>query len=239
MDKNSNTYIFLFAIIMIVIVAVVLSVISTQLQPLQDRNVKVQKMQDILAAMCVETTSEDAVADFEKYITNSLVLNNEGETIDSVKAFNVDMKKELAKNPDQRNLPLFIGKTEKGESKYIIPLRGKGLWGPIWGYIALNDDYNTIFGASFSHDAETPGLGAEINTSNFENQFRGKQILNQRNEFVSVDVVKGGAPEDDINAVDAITGGTITSHGLRDMLSDCIKPYMSYFDKQTSKSIGE
>ncbi|MEA3448310.1 MAG: NADH:ubiquinone reductase (Na(+)-transporting) subunit C [Bacteroidota bacterium] len=239
MDKNSNTYIFLFAIIMIVIVAVVLSVISTQLQPLQDKNVKVQKMQDILAAMRIETTAEEAVDDYETYIINSMVVNSQGETIDSVKAFNVDMKKELAKPLEKRNLPLYIGKNQKGETKYVIPLRGKGLWGPIWGYIALSDDYNTVYGASFSHDAETPGLGAEIKTPAFENQFCNKEILDENGEFVSVDVIKGGAPDDDVNAVDAITGGTITSHGLRDMLKNCIKPYMSYFDKQTSKPIGE
>ncbi|MFO7789330.1 MAG: NADH:ubiquinone reductase (Na(+)-transporting) subunit C [Bacteroidota bacterium] len=235
MDKNSNTYIFLFAIIMIVIVAAVLSVISTQLQPLQDKNVKVQKMQDILAAMRIETTADEAVADYEKYITGSKVVNNKGEEIDQVKAFDVEIKKEIAKAPEERKLPLFTGKTDNGEAKYIIPMRGKGLWGPIWGYISLNDNYNTIYGASFSHDSETPGLGAEINTSEFENQFRNKKILNESGEFVSVDVVKGGAPDDDMNAVDAITGGTITSHGLRDMLQDCIEPYMNYFNKQKSK----
>ncbi|MDA3819677.1 MAG: NADH:ubiquinone reductase (Na(+)-transporting) subunit C, partial [Candidatus Delongbacteria bacterium] len=163
----------------------------------------------------------------------------EGEVIDNVKAFDVDMKTELAKTPDKRKLPLFIGKTDDGETKYVIPLRGKGLWGPIWGYVSLNDDYNTIYGSSFSHDSETPGLGAEINTPNFENQFRNKQILNENGEFVSVDVVKGGNHDDDVNAVDAITGGTITSYGLRDMLKNGIKPYLSYFNKQTQKSIGE
>ncbi len=233
MNKNSNAYIFLYAVAMVVLVAAVLSFIATKLKPLQEHNEEVQKKQDILAALRIESTVEDAVDLYDQFVDKSMVVNSSGEVVQGVDAFEVKLKAELAKPVEERNLPLYIGQTDDGE-KIIIPLRGKGLWGPIWGYISLDANYNSIYGASFSHKSETPGLGAEINTQPFESQFKGKEILNDQGEFVSVDVVKGGAPEDAPHAVDAISGGTITSHGLRDMLQQGIKPYMTYFNQQKS-----
>ena len=108
---------------------------------------------------------------------------------------------------------------------------GSGLWGPIWGFIALESDCNTIFGASFDHKSETPGLGAEIRESFFEDAFIGKKILDQNNQFVSVDVVKGGAEAGSYHQVDGITGGTITSDGVTNMLKSDLEVYNNYFDK--------
>jgi Na+-transporting NADH:ubiquinone oxidoreductase subunit C len=163
------------------------------------------------------------------------VVNQAGELVDSVDAFKVNLKKEQAKELSEWNLPIFVGKLEDGSTKYIIPLYGKGLWGPIWGYIALNDDMNTIYGASFDHKSETPGLGSEINTAPFMDQFKAKQIMNSDQEFVSVLVVKGGAQDGDPNAVDAISGGTITSKGLEKMVYTCMEPYMNYFKSQLTE----
>ncbi|MFO7880732.1 MAG: NADH:ubiquinone reductase (Na(+)-transporting) subunit C [Bacteroidota bacterium] len=231
MDKNSNTYIFLYAVAMVVIVAAGLSLLATNLRPRQEFNEEVQKKQDILAAMHIKSTVENAADIYDNRIKTSRVVNSEGEILEDLDAFEVELKKELDKPVEKRNLPMYIGETDDGEEKIVIPLRGKGLWGPIWGYIALDDDYNTVYGASFAHQAETPGLGAEINTEEFESQFNGKKILDDNGDFVSVDVVKGGVPEDAERAVDAISGGTITSHGLRDMLETCIEPYMTYFNQ--------
>ncbi|HRW22050.1 MAG TPA: NADH:ubiquinone reductase (Na(+)-transporting) subunit C, partial [Bacteroidales bacterium] len=116
--------------------------------------------------------------------------------------------------------------------KYIIPLSGKGLWGPIWGYIALNEDMTTVFGATFSHKSETPGLGAEIETDWYQQKFSEKKIFDENGDFVSIKVVKGGAPPDNIHGVDAISGGTITSNGLEDMLFDCLKLYEPYLNNK-------
>ncbi len=110
-------------------------------------------------------------------------------------------------------------------------MRGKGLWGPIWGYIALSEDFNAIYGANFDHKSETPGLGAEINEQWFQDMFKGKNIFNEQGKFVSVEVMKGGAPDDAAHAVDAISGGTITSNGLENMIMDCLAPYQAYFEK--------
>jgi hypothetical protein len=89
------------------------------------------------------------------------VVNSSGEKTEG-EAFGVDLKKERAKPVGERKYPVYEANLGEAGMKYIIPLRGTGLWGPIWGYIALNDDLNTIFGATFDHQGETPGLGAEM-----------------------------------------------------------------------------
>ncbi len=239
MDKNSNTYIFIYAVLMVVIVAAVLSFIATKLKPFQDFNEEVQKKQDILKAIQVDTNAETALDLYDKYIVDSRVVNSEGKLLEGQNAFKTDLKKEISKPVPDRSLPIFVSAIDDGSTKLIIPLQGKGLWGPIWGYISLNDDMKTIYGASFDHKSETPGLGAEINTEKFQAQFLGKKILNDDQEFVSVKVVKGGAEEDNPYAVDAISGGTITSNGLEDMMYDCLEPYMNYFKQELTQGGGE
>jgi Na+-transporting NADH:ubiquinone oxidoreductase subunit C len=150
------------------------------------------------------------------------VLNFEGQKIDG-DAFSVNMKKELAKEVSARNLPIYECKLDNGELKYIIPMRGKGLWGPIWGYVALNEDKKTIYGASFDHQAETPGLGAEISQDFFTKQFAGKEIL--KNGTVTFEVVKGKAAPGNKYAVDGVSGGTITSKGLENMMLENLGAY--------------
>ena len=108
---------------------------------------------------------------------------------------------------------------------------GRGLWGPIWGYISLNDDFNTVFGASFAHKSETPGLGAEIASAEFQEQFKGKKIFKDKT-FVSISVVKGGAKPSDPYEVDAVSGGTITSQGLENMIKDCLEGYQAFLKNQ-------
>jgi len=139
----------------------------------------------------------------------------------------------LDKSTKAPEYPLYVCEKE-GKTYYIIPLRGKGLWGPLYANIAFEDDMNTIFGANFSHDKETPGLGAEIATSKFADQFIGKTIFDSDMNFVSVKVVKGGVANSNINilhGVDAISGGTITSNGVTNMIKDCLENYVEYIKK--------
>ena len=145
-------------------------------------------------------------------------------------AFDIDVVKETAKPLEDRKLPVYVAQME-GQIKYIIPLRGAGLWGPIWGYVALNDDKNTVFGTYFSHASETPGLGAEISLPKFQQEFVGKHILNDRNEFVSIAVMKAGQNSDTQEQVDAISGGTITSKGVEAMLLNSIGQYEAFLNK--------
>ena len=234
MNKNSSGFTFLFASVMVIIVAVLLSLAVIGLGPYQEQNVKTEKMQDILSSIRVKTESKDAEKLFNQYIQDQVVLNNKGEKVTGqISAFEIDLKKELDKaktgDADKQLFPLFIFKKD-GKIYYTIPARGKGLWGPIWGYIALEADKNTVYGASFDHKGETPGLGAEINTDEFQKQFIGKKILDESGNFVSVKVIKGGAAPNDIHGVDAVSGGTITSNGVTEMLKRTIGNYLPYFN---------
>ncbi|MFO7940955.1 MAG: NADH:ubiquinone reductase (Na(+)-transporting) subunit C [Bacteroidales bacterium] len=230
MKAYSNRYIFTFAAIMVIAVATVLSVAAMLLQPLQKKNVEVNKKQNILAALNIASTADDAEDKYDQYIRESYVVDTKGERNPKVEAFKIDMKKELSKPQAEMNLPMFEAEF-KGERKYVFTLRGKGLWGPIWGFVALNSDLNTIYGANFDHQGETPGLGAEINTKWFQKQFIGKKIFNEQDEFVSIEVTKGNADPNAPHEVDGVSGGTITSNGLDDMLETGLGYYMSYIQK--------
>ena len=228
MDVNKNSYTFSFAAVMVIIVAALLSYAAIGLKPYQDTNIELEKKQNILSSVGINVDRETAEDKYSIYIKSELVINNKGDVIEGA-AFDVDLGKEVKKEKDKQKLPIFISEIE-GLKRYIIPLRGKGLWGPIWGFIALEDDFNKVYGAVFDHKGETPGLGAEINTSIFQDPFAGKTIF-EGDEFTSISVVKGGVDEGDMHAVDGISGGTITSDGVSDMLLERLKMYLPYFNK--------
>lgn len=235
MKNFTNTYIFIFSTVMVVIVALLLSMAAMQLKPFQDKNIEVEKKQNILTSIQIPSTTKNAVDLYSKYITESFVLNNKGEKQDGVKAFDVDLKIELEKPAAQRFLPVFVATLDDQTHAYVMPVRGKGLWGPIWGYVSLKPDLNTIYGVTFDHQGETPGLGAEIATPAFQKPFSGKTLFKDSTDFVSIQVVKGGAKKDDPHAVDAISGGTITSKGLQAMLDSCLIQYKPYFIQNRHK----
>src|SRR6056297_1137178 len=234
MKNYSNTYIFTFSSIMVISVAAILSVVAMQLQPMQKKNIERNKKQNILLSLNIESTKDDAIQKYDQYITDSYVVNHKGEIKEGVEAFPVELEKEMGKPLEKRNLPVYVG-TRDDKSVYVLPVRGKGLWGPIWGYVAIEDDYNTIYGTNFAHQSETPGLGAEIANRPFQKQFIGKKIFDESGNFVSVDVIKGGASSDAEHAVDGISGGTITSEGVDKMLEDVVGSYVPYF-KQKKKN---
>lgn len=229
MKQFSNTYIFIFSSVMVLIVALLLSLAAMQLKPFQDKNIEVEKKQNILASVNIPSTPENAVDLYQKYITESYVINSLGQRIEGVDAFTLDVKGELSKPINQRRLPIFVGSLDDGKNAYVVPMRGKGLWGPIWGYISFEKDFNTVYGVVFDHQGETPGLGAEINQTWFQKPFFGKTIFEDSTRFVSIKVVKGGIKPNDLHGVDAISGGTITSKAVEAMLDTCLTPYKNYF----------
>jgi len=247
-NKNSNAFTFVFAIIMVVVVGAVLSFAAISLKPLQVKNNIDKKMINILTSIGVEADRTNAKEIFYANITARYILNSNGEIIstregevestDREDPFNVDIKKEF-RDPtltvEERNYPLYVASID-GEDVAIIPLVGKGLWGPIWGYVALESDFNTIYGANFDHTTETPGLGAEIRESWFSKPFVGKTIYDDAGDLVSVSVVKGTADPDNPHAVDGITGGTITSHGVDEMLERTFGVYDAYFKNNSQIS---
>lgn len=235
MHKDSNKATLLFSSGMVIVIAIMLSVTAIALAPYQAKNIRIEKMRNILTSVSIDAKFKDAENLFEKYIVKQVVLNNKGEEVSgSTTAFDIDLKKEMDKaktgNQDKQLFPLFVCRKE-GKSLYIIPVRGKGLWGPIWGYIAVEGDMNTVYGVSLGHKSETPGLGAEIETEKFQDEFTGKKIFDESGKFVSVKVIKGGTDPSNPHGVDAVSGATVTSDGVTEMFERTLGNYIPYFKK--------
>lgn len=234
---NSNSYTFIFAILMVIVVGVVLAFAATSLQPLQYENMRQDKMQQILATVGVDVERSEAEETYNQYISEALVLDSSGEPKEDVAAFDVDLAKELKRSPGEQNFPLYIADVE-GERYYIVPLRGAGLWNAIFGYISLKDDVNTIKGAVFDHLGETPGLGAEITQEWFRERFADEKIFDDTGNLIGVSVAKGPpSTSKDDHRVDAISGATITGDGVSDMISERLKHYLPYFESETAINV--
>lgn len=232
MNKNSNSYTIIYAAVMVILVAAALSFTNGALKEKQAKNSDLEKMMQILRSVKVEVGMDGAEAIFQEKITSIYTIDSKGKIItkDARKTFLVSVAKEVVKPVDERLLPVFEAMVD-GQKKYILPVYGSGLWGPIWGYVSLNEDKKTIFAASFSHKGETPGLGAEIETRDFQRQFEGKEIIKDQ-LFKSIGVLKAGQSSKNQDAVDGISGGTITSKGLESMLKNSLIAYKSFFNAQ-------
>ncbi len=240
MDVNKNSYTFTFSAILVVVVAAVLAFAAESLKPMQKENVRLEKMQNILASVKISATPENASEKFDQYIVEQMMLNSKGELIspEGKTAFDIDVVKEYKTiDENERSYPLFIFE-EGGDRKYIVPLAGKGLWGPIWGYIAFDGDLNTVYGSTFDHKTETPGLGAEIKEGWFQERFEGKSIFNAGGEYMAIEVVKGGSDvKGEDHKVDGISGGTITSKGVGEMIERTLNIYVPYFKGNQQASL--
>ena len=221
MNRDSNKHTYIFAILMVVSVAFVLSFTSESLKDLQNSNVKKEKMQNILSSVGINVSRDESEDLYMDYISEELSLKLDG-TIDSdIEAFDINLALEVKKDSDTQRFPLYIANVEN-EKFYVIPLRGAGLWAEIWGYIALREDINTIKGVSFDHKSETAGLGAEITEDWFIDSFTDEKINDSQGNFVGVYLTKSNNDprnEDKMdNEVDAISGATITGDGVSDMI---------------------
>lgn len=215
-DTNSNAYIVLYSTVMVVIVAVLLAVAALALKPRQDANDLNEKKRNILASLSAENESYDEFID-------AYVVDKQGNRVDGdVFALLNDLPGAFAAG----KFPIF----ESKDGRVVIPVTGMGLWGPVWGYVALEKDMNTIAGIIMAHKGETPGLGDEIATPKYQSKFVGKTIF-EGNKFVSVTLRKGGA-KDPAHEVDAISGGTKTSDGVSAMLYNSLKNYLPLLESK-------
>lgn len=251
-DVNSNKYTFIFATVMVVVVATLLALASESLKPMQKENVANEKRQNILSSIGVEVAASEAEAAYNENLVKALVIDANGQVVESpaVEAFDIDVLKDYkaglsniykANAGDMEamkaaltswgdggvNYPLFV-LSKDGEEVYVVPVVGTGLWGPVWGYVTIASDGKTVVGAVFDHKSETPGLGAEIKEASFQKPFEGKTIFDENGDFTGIKVIKGGA-KGDAHGVDAISGGTITSNGVTEMLVRTLKIYEPYF----------
>ena len=220
LNTNGNGYTVIYATVMVVVVALLLAFTSQALSSAQKANQDNDKRQQILRAVNVSVPASEAEAKYKELIKApshndffhlNFLVDADGNRVDG-DAFSDDVKKQFARGV----FPVFVA-TVDGQTKYILAMRGTGLWGPLWGYMSVNDDCNTVFGADFSHESETPGLGAEIVQKAFSGQFAGKELFKD-GAFKSIAVVKHGNKADGQDYVDGISGGTITSNGVNAMI---------------------
>lgn len=242
MNKENNLYTVLFACAMVVVVGTILAYLASALSGKIKENERFEKQQNILYAMGVNENEDEGSVnfvptdvveqEFTTYITKQLVIEGDKITEDD-EAYMIDIKKELDKLKDGETpkLPVYVGDKD-GETFYIVPMYGKGLWDAIWGFMAL-DKNMIVQGVYFDHKAETPGLGANIKQRYFMDDFTGESILNG-SRYAGIKVVKGNNdPVNNIkddNEVDALAGATITGNGVSAMISKTVNLYKDYFE---------
>ena len=206
MNTNKNSYIIIYSAVMVIIVAFLLAFIFQALKPMQDVNVALDKKKQILASLNIRDLA-----------------NNEAEA-----KYGEVVKKEVTIGD---GLMLYDCQVD-GKQKYVVPVRGMGLWGPIWGCVALDEDKNTVYGAYFNHESETAGLGAEIKDSRaWQDQFRGKKVFAADGETVAIAVKKKADVKNPESECDAVTGATLTSDGVSLMLQESFAKYKSFLKK--------
>ena len=235
-NTNSNVYIITYSVVMVVIVAVLLALAAEGLKERQNENILNEKKMQIAKALGETASYEDDVAEAALLDANGNVVETDVQKV-------FDALRSVKDTRAEGKFPIFKAK----DGSVVVPLYGAGLWGPIWGYIALDKDMNTVKGIVLDHQGETPGLGAEIATDVHQSQYKQDTLIDANNnkyvrvktifeggEFVGITLKKGGATKDaegkvNPHEVDAITGGTKTSDGVSAMIKECLASYKPYF----------
>lgn len=239
MNKQSNSYTILYAVGLVLVVGLALSAVYQALKPQQQQNIADDTKSQILKAAIIPVKEGESVSEvYAGHVKDAYIVDYNGSVSDRnpEHAFEatLNLAQEMKKKEDQRKLPVFVCSTEKG-TKYILPVYGQGLWGPIWGYVAFDENGDTIYGAYFAHQGETPGLGAEIEKPEFSSQFSGKNVFNH-GKFESVAIVKNGKEPAGRSYVHSISGATITSQGVEKMLSASLKPYEKFLERLRTRN---
>ena len=226
LNTNSNVYTIVYASVMVVIVAFCLAFISDLLRPRQEANVANDKRSQILAALNIRDV-EDVQAEYDRVLVKDIIVDANGQVLEEKGGFEVESKDIQAKDDAQKHLPVYVCAVET-DTLYVVPLYGRGLWGGLWGYLALKNDFRTVDGAYMSHESETAGLGARITEQQFQELFAGKQAFADTT-FQEVTLGVKKQPTNPAAEVDAITGATLTSNGVDDMFKTSLAPYKNYF----------
>ncbi|WP_281626680.1 NADH:ubiquinone reductase (Na(+)-transporting) subunit C [Segatella salivae] len=233
MKTNSNSYTIIYSVIIVVIVAFLLAFVFQALKPMQDANVALDKKKQILNSLNIRDLNDaQADAKYKEVVVADRVIDEKGKVLlpGTTGGENAGFKLE-SKDYKEGKLALYICRVN-GETKYVIPVYGMGLWGPISGYIALNADKSTIYGVYFNHESETAGLGAEIKDNKaWQEKFQGKKLFkNGDDKAIALSVEK--KVEDPTTQVDAVTGATLTSNGVRDMLHEALGKYLVFINQK-------
>ena len=234
MNTNSNSYTIIYASVMVIIVAFLLAFVSSTLKPLQDANVAIDKKSQILASLNIRGLEKSQIqSKYSEVIVGDQIIKADGTVVnegaDKDKAAFVVESKDI----NEGNMPLYVANVD-GATKYVIPVTGRGLWGGLWGYIALNEDCKTVFGAYMSHASETAGLGALLVEPWFQERFLGKKLFKDGSNDVALTVVKAGAVKEADFEVDGITGATLTTNGIAAMVKDGLQKYIGFINTKTA-----
>ena len=228
LNTNSNSYTIIYSIIIVILVAFLLAFVFQALKPMQDANVALDKKKQILNSLNIrDLNNEEAAAKYQEVVLADEIIDEQGNVLEKGEQGGENYAFKL-NSADFKNgkLALFVCKVD-GQTKYVIPVYGMGLWGAINGYIAINADKSTVFGTYFDHESETAGLGAEIKDNRaWQNQFQGKKLFAQDPNKIALAVSK--KVEDPSTQVDGITGATLTSNGVTEMLQTCLGAYMNF-----------
>ena len=225
LNTNSNVYTLVYASVLVIFAAFLLAFVASALKSKQDENIANDKRGQILAALNIRNTA-NVVEAYKQNIVAAPVLNVK-EVVDTAGGFDVESKDITAKDDNAKRLPLYVAKVNN-DTIYVVPLYGRGLWGGISGYLALKKDFETVYGAYFTHESETAGLGARIVEEEFQQKFVGKKVFTD-STFNHVALALSKKIEDPEHQVDAITGATLTSNGVTDMFATSLLPYKRYF----------
>ena len=231
-DTNSNSYIIIYSTFLVVIVAFLLAFVFQFFKPAQDANVALDKKKQILNSLNLRGfENEEANKMYKKVILADNILNANGDIVQQGTQGGESTGFKLGVSDyKEGKLALYLCKIE-GKTKYVIPVYGMGLWGPINGYIAVNDDKSTIYGVYFNHASETAGLGAEIkDNANWQALFKNKHIFANDRNTVALSISKKIDPEKQANQVDAVTGATLTMNGVTEMLHEGLGAYIKFFN---------
>lgn len=235
--NRGKIYSVVFVLIITVFWGFVLSFAATSLREPQQANEILNMRTNILVALGLVDRDNELGAEELNQIydesVNSFLVDHAGNEIPGSSAEGVDLEEELD-NPDPAawRLPVFVG-TKDGNTVYAIPVFGKGLWSTLYGYLALQQDLDTVAGITFYKHGETAGLGAEIEQAWFQDNFVGKKVF-EGNDIRSIEVVKGKVvdvysnPNDHTYAVDGISGASMTGRGVTDLLEEKLNIYGPY-----------
>ncbi|MDE7167055.1 MAG: FMN-binding protein [Bacteroidaceae bacterium] len=202
-NTNSNVYTFVYAAVMVVIVAFLLAFVASALKPIQDANVERDTKNQILTSLNITGLSgADIDQKYKEVVTGEL---------------------------QEQGGKVFVA-TVDGATKYVIPVKGRGLWGGLWGYISIDEDKQHVFGTYFDHESETAGLGARIKERWFQEKFNGKPIFTDDPNQVALTVVKVGQSKKETE-IDGVTGATLTSVGVAGMVTDGLQQYIEFLNK--------
>ena len=233
MNTNKNSYIIIYSAVLVIVVAFLLAYIFQALKPMQDVNVALDKKKQILAALNIRELGDvESAEKYKEVVKADMIVDANAQVIEAGEQGGEKAAFKL-NSADYKagKLAVYVCEVD-GKTKYVIPVYGMGLWGSIWGYISLDEDKNTVFGAYFNHDSETAGLGAEIKDSKaWQDQFKGKKVFAADGKEIAIAVKKKSDVTNPASECDAVTGATLTSDGVSLMLQDCFAKYITYLKK--------